>query len=176
MLFEALRDGMTLGNCTTGVNEAFHKVIKTAPHGPKVNMDIAESAMSINELTKTSSIAKSKKVAHEISSKPGKKVDHGDCVEELSFYSSDCLKNNFLSSVHYERFHYTLDEWFVKRSHRSDSTPQQELELPLHVCQALFDDLSDGKEEGELTVCQRRDLERVRNRLFGNSTGGRIFK
>ena len=175
MLFEALRDCMTLGNCTTAINEAFHKVIKHSRHGPRRNMDIAESASAINQLTKTSFISKSKKVAHAISSKPGKKNDQSDCVEELTLYSSDCLKNNFFSSVHYERFHYKEDEWFVKRSDRFDSTPQQELELPLEVCQVLFEDLIGDKDEKELTAKQRRELERVRNRLFGNSIGGKTI-
>ena len=84
-LFEASFEVvMTIGNCTTGINEAMHRVYKKHCQGPLPQHDIAESACRINLITDGQEDRKAKKVAFDNDAVFAKEDDRNQDVHGLS--------------------------------------------------------------------------------------------
>ncbi|KAL7551396.1 hypothetical protein ACHAWF_015520, partial [Thalassiosira exigua] len=82
-LFEAYFDGiMSMGTCTTSINEAEHRAYKKHCQGPKPQHDIAESAKCINDINKSKEARKSRKISADMRGTRAKTTDRDELGDD----------------------------------------------------------------------------------------------
>lgn len=140
-LFAASFEGkMTLGTCTTSINECEHKVIKYHCQGPKPIDDIAESASKIEKINEGKEELKSQKVAFDNDTQFAKSEDRNQDVDGLTDFVTSRLNKESAEASHYLTHRSSEHEYLVKRDYDTFDTSQQEdLELPRNVSQSLSD-------------------------------------
>ena len=137
---------MTIGNCTTGVNENIHKVYKKHAQGPLHQHDIAEAASFIDQINATSNAAKARKGAFSNASVYSKATDRDENVNGISDYGNGKLRQEFNESHKYNAFSVSPTEFYVKRNYdRYDTAPEEDLDLPHKICEVLFHELDSTK-------------------------------
>ena len=139
-LFEASFLGlMTMGNCTSSVNESEHHAYKTHSQGPRPQHDVAESAKRIKNINQAKEIRKSKKIAADIQSTHGKAKDREERDSRLTEYCNDHLLKEYNEAAKYCCHRATDDTFYVKRMYyEHDKTPDEDLELSQTICDMLL--------------------------------------
>ena len=171
-LFDAFFGGMTMGFVTTGINESWHHSIKYSVNGPRPMHDVAEAADRIIRLEEKKDVRKSVNTAFDLTATFAKsKNRNAQCyVAELTKY---CNTNLFKEHGQIKKhFVYRQSDtiFYVKRDYVShDTTPQDDLNLSISVCQRLFDTV-DKINDG-LTNLEQGALMKIKAKLLGDKKG-----
>ena len=171
-LFEASFEVvMTIGNCTTGINEAMHRVYKKHCQGPLPQHDIAESACRINLITDGQEDRKAKKVAFDNDAVFAKEDDRNQDVHGLSDFANKRLLSEYNESMKYLLYRSSSDEWLVKRDYdQFDTTPQEDLGTD-KVSAALFQKLNDAKKSKKTKKVSKSRMNILVKKLLGDNKG-----
>ena len=152
MLFEAtFSEFMTMGNCTTSINEAEHHAYKIHAAGPRPQHDIAEAARRINQMNEEKEVRKSTKVAKAMKSNYGKASDREERDNLLSEFCNNHLSNEHDKAKQYCTYMASKNVFYVKRKPQMNTSTNidENLELSLTICKDLFnerdEDLSEAK-------------------------------
>ncbi|EJK56484.1 hypothetical protein THAOC_23617 [Thalassiosira oceanica] len=114
-LFEANFDCRTFGKCTTGINEAEHRVIKYSDLGPRPCDDIGSTHRKLYDLHKTRTVANSKKAAHLANTQLTNDAEHFFSAEDITPYCNERLRKNLNDSLNYHAYRVDDSTFFVKR-------------------------------------------------------------
>jgi len=132
---------MTLGNCTTSVNEAEHRVYKHHCLGPRPCDNVATAAKKINKLNKMREGTKTRQVAHDMRSSLGTS-DAREMVDErlTDRCNKTLLSEHEAANKHYSLYRPSQFQFYVKRNYfASPSTAEDDLHLTEQQRAALFD-------------------------------------
>ncbi|EJK59564.1 hypothetical protein THAOC_20187 [Thalassiosira oceanica] len=160
-LFGAFFGGMTLGNCTTSINESYHRVVKKSAQGVNPKQGIDRTQNRLDNLREISDANKSKQVAFHASSAPAKQSDRDRDVAALTTYCSKRLFQHYGRRHDHKYYHLSKDEFYVKVD--SDSGHEVDLDLPRGVCKKLFDEF----DVGEVSKSERRKMDKMKDKLLG---------
>ena len=171
-LFEASFDlTMTLGNSTTGINEAEHRAYKKHVAGPLPQHDLAESRARVDKINEDKNERKMKKVAFDNNAVHAKAADREQHVQGLTDYASTRLRKEHDESHKYQAFRQSRFEFYVKRDYNTyDTSPEEDCELPRRISQSVFNQLKAAKSQLKKQDDKKR-MERLTAKLMGDNKG-----
>ena len=170
-LFESEFDGvMTLGNVTTAVNEAEHRVYKYHCQGVQPSDDLAKSAKKINKINKDKEASKSRKVAADMRGTVGKASKREEVDDRLTDYSNEKLLHEHKECPKHCLHRPSEYSFYVKRKYYDHcTTPEEDLELPERVCSALFEKIDIDNPSAPLKKKARKQLRDCKEALFSDT-------
>lgn len=171
-LFEANFDCRTFGKCTTGINEAEHRVIKYSDLGPRPCDDIGSTHRKLYDLHKTRTVANSKKAAHLANTQLTNDAEHFFSAEDITPYCNERLRKNLNDSSNYHAYRVDDSTFFVKRDYvKCDTCPQDDLDLPAEICDGVFKELETEVDNMTPRSNQQKESKKVIEKMFGDGKG-----
>ena len=124
---------------TTGINKSYHRAIRYHVNGPRPHRELDESIRRITEIEERREKIKSKKIAFDDRAALGKQADRVTNGKELSDYCNNQLLNQYNQYGKYFVHRPSKTEFYVKRDYANhDTSPEDDLKLPIGMCEALL--------------------------------------
>ena len=169
-LFDAYFPGMTLGFVTTGINESYHRATKHHINGPKPMHDLAESAGRMDDIERKKEKRKSKRVAYDVTATFAKEEDRKTTVPEFTDYCNEKVGDEHRQADKHFVYRFSDTVFYVKRDYKKhDSTPQEDLNLPLAYCQSIFENFEQCAVR--VDSHEKKALRELKEKLLGDKRG-----
>ena len=145
-LFDAYFPGMTMGLTTSSMSESYHSATKKAVDGTRPNMDLHESARTLNKNENRRNALKGKRAAHDATSTYGKSEDRKNKVDQLTSFCNEKLGEQHRHKDKYLMHRHSHFVFMVKRDYKEyDPASEEDVDHWTARCQSLLENVKDCK-------------------------------